>query len=173
MGQILKSNKQGSLPNFMWCLSVLCGVPSQAYSLNRASLQPSQGAPSGNHNVVVKQIKSADRILFSDLYQEHNSVHCFHCLVETGGKLDYTCSGNTWPVCAKYMCTGGMPERRDERWAGGWGEGQPRKSQDSASGQYCQVRWMMIDVGFYSAFDKPPNRNPKNNGDWGFFITYI
>lgn len=55
---------------------------------------------------------------------------------------------------------------REKRWKVGrrMGVGRQRKSQDSASGQRCQVRWMVIDVGFYSACDKPPNRNRKNNG---------
>lgn len=44
-------------------------------------------------------------------------------------------------------------------------EGQQRKSLDRTSGQDGQVKGMVIDVQFYSAFDKSPNTNLKNNGD--------
>lgn len=44
-------------------------------------------------------------------------------------------------------------------------EGQQRKSLDCTSFQDGQVKGMVIDVQFYSAFDKSPNTNLKNNGD--------
>lgn len=43
-------------------------------------------------------------------------------------------------------------------------KGQQRKSWDSAPGQQCQVRCMVIDAQLYFASDKPPNINLKNNG---------
>lgn len=39
--------------------------------------------------------------------------------------------------------------------------GQLRKSRDSAAGQQCQVRCMVIDAQFCFASDKPPNINLK------------
>lgn len=68
------------------------------------------------------------------------------------------------------MHIGGLPDRTDEGWVGGWGATKKISEfcfRPALPGKMNGDRYWV----FYTAFDKPPNINLNNNGDWSFFIT--
>lgn len=135
-------------------------MPGQAYSLNSDSLHPSQLASVGIMMLTVKEIKSADIILFSDLYQEHNRDQLFSLPGRVQRRAGLQMEWKKWDgyvqsILIKAVCQREAMKGRQED------EGQPRKSWDSAAGQQCQVRRMVINAQFCFASDKSTNINLK------------
>lgn len=151
---MLKSNFQGSLPDFTQWPSGLCWESGLAYHSFWLCSHFKFGAAKSMVLVGNSGKSAVKRFYFLTLTKNTAGINYFSCSLESAGKLDYKGSAEENVVTVQNPHTW-RKHATEKTWTMGVTWGQPRKAQGSKSSQCCQVRWKVTDDQFFPASDNP------------------